>query len=85
MGFNPFSNAFGLYCVGEGIPVNEQMCSDVIGFVYNTYFLASKYDKSDVLDPGLCTSLLVKVRLCSMITENLGSLDTLNHLITSNR
>ncbi|ELA8263707.1 endonuclease domain-containing protein [Vibrio parahaemolyticus] len=58
MGFNPFSNAFGLYCIGEGMPVNEQMCSDVIGFVYNTYFLASKYDKSDVLDPGLCTSLL---------------------------
>ncbi|HHO0937781.1 TPA: hypothetical protein ACRTTK_001774 [Aeromonas hydrophila] len=58
MGFNPFTNAFGLYCIGEGISVNDRICSDVIGFVYNTYFLASKYDKSYVLDPGLCTSLL---------------------------
>jgi hypothetical protein len=38
--------------------VNKSMCSDAIGFVYNTYFLASEYKKSDVLDPGMCTVLL---------------------------
>lgn len=57
MGFNPFSNAFGLYCVGS-MPINKQMCSDVMGFVYNTYFLASKYEKNDVTDLGMCMDLL---------------------------
>lgn len=57
MGYNPFSNAFGLYVLGP-VPVNERICSDTIGFVYNTYFLASEYDKQDVCDPGVCTSLI---------------------------
>jgi len=57
MGFNPFSNAFGLYGVGA-LPINKDICSDTIGIVYNTYFLASNYDKSDTCDPGMCTNLL---------------------------
>lgn len=57
MGFNPFSDAFGLYALGP-VPVNEAMCSDVIGFVYNTYFVASKHVPRDATDPGLCTELL---------------------------
>lgn len=57
MGYNPFSDAFGLYAVGT-VPINENICSDTIGFVYNTYFLASNYDKKDACDPGMCTSLL---------------------------
>lgn len=57
MGFNPFGNAFGLYGVGD-LPINKDICSDTIGIVYNTYFLASKYDKSDACDPGMCTNLL---------------------------
>jgi len=61
MGFNPFRNAFGLFCVGE-VPRNESMCSDVIGLVYNSYFLASNYEPNDVMDPGLCTTLLGESR-----------------------
>jgi hypothetical protein len=57
MGYNPFSNAFGLFASGP-VPINENICSDTIGFVYKTYFLASNYDKKDVCDPGMCTSLL---------------------------
>lgn len=57
MGYNPFSNAFGFYAIGS-MPVNESICSDTIGFVYNTYFLASRYDNQDVCDPGMCTSLI---------------------------
>jgi hypothetical protein len=57
MGYNPFSDAFGFYAVGP-VPTNENICSDTIGLVYNTYFLASNYDKKDVCDPGMCTSLL---------------------------
>ncbi|POA28175.1 MULTISPECIES: hypothetical protein [unclassified Pseudomonas] len=57
MGFNPFSDAFGLYALGP-VPVNEAICSDVIGFVYNTYFVASKHAPRDASDPGLCTELL---------------------------
>lgn len=57
MGFNPFSNAFGLYATGP-VHLNKGLCSDVVGFVYNMYFLASNYEKSDVNSPGMCTSLL---------------------------
>lgn len=57
IGFNPFSNAFGFFGVGD-LPINTKICSDTIGFVYNTYFLASNYDKSDTCDPGMCTNLL---------------------------
>lgn len=57
MGYNPFSDAFGLYGIGP-VPINHNICSDTIGLVYNTYFLASKYDKKNVCDPGMCTSLL---------------------------
>jgi len=57
MGYNPFSNAFGFYSAGPDL-VNKDICSDMIGFVYNTYFLALEYDKRDVCDPGLCTSLI---------------------------
>lgn len=61
MGYNPFSDAFGLYAVGP-VPINESICSDTIGLVYNTYFLASKYEKNDVCAPGMCTSLLGESR-----------------------
>jgi len=61
MGFNPFSNAFGFYGIG-GLPVNKDICSDTIGIVYNTFFLASNYDKNDVCDPGMCKSLLGESR-----------------------
>ncbi|SFK64190.1 hypothetical protein [Azotobacter beijerinckii] len=57
IGYNPFSKAFGIYAVG-GFPASKSICSDTVGFVYNTYFLASNYERSDVCDPGLCTSLL---------------------------
>lgn len=57
MGFNPFTNAFGLFGVGA-LPVDKDLCSDVIGFVYNMYFLASNYNTKDVCDPGMCTNLL---------------------------
>jgi len=57
MGFNPFTNAFGLYATGP-VLLNKDLCSDVVGFVYNMYFLASDYEKKDVNDPGMCTSLL---------------------------
>lgn len=57
MGYNPFSNAFGLYVIGNA-KVAEEICSDVVGVVYKTYFLASRYNRKDVCDPGLCTSLL---------------------------
>lgn len=57
MGYNPFSSAFGLYVIGES-PIGENICSDVVGIVYKSYFLASKYNDKDVCDPGLCTSLL---------------------------
>lgn len=57
IGYNPFTTAFGLYALGP-VPVSETVCSDVIGFVYNSYFVASKHVRKDVLDPGLCTTLL---------------------------
>ncbi|WP_352338610.1 hypothetical protein [Psychrobacter sp. 16-MNA-CIBAN-0192] len=57
MGFNPFTNAFGFYTSGD-VHLNGAICSDVIGFVSNTYFLANKYDKNDVAYPGICTNLL---------------------------
>lgn len=57
IGFNPFSDAFGLYAVGP-VPTSETVCSDVIGFVYNTYLIASNHVRRDALDPGLCTALL---------------------------
>jgi hypothetical protein len=56
-GYNPFSNAFGLYVIGK-VPVSENVCSDVIGIVYKTYFIASKYDAKETSYPGLCASLL---------------------------
>ncbi|MCB5300558.1 very short patch repair endonuclease [Yersinia intermedia] len=62
MGYNPFSNAFGFYCLGPVQP-NKNICSDTIGFIYKTYFLASKYDKQDVCDPGMCTSLIGESKL----------------------
>jgi hypothetical protein len=61
MGYNPFSNAFGLFAIGD-IPVNKSIYSDTIGFVYNCYFLSSKYSQQDVCDPGMCTSLLGESR-----------------------
>lgn len=61
MGYNPFSDAFGLSAIGP-VPVNEKVHSDVIGFVYNSYFLAAHYDKQDVCSPGMCTELLDKNR-----------------------
>lgn len=61
MGFNPFSDAFGFYALGP-VPVNETICSDVIGFVYSTYFIASKYVRKDATDPGRCTELLGKAQ-----------------------
>lgn len=57
MGFNPFKNAFGLYGIGP-LPINKNINSDVVGFVYNTYFLASKADVGDVCEPGMCSSLI---------------------------
>lgn len=57
IGYNPFGTAFGVYAVGP-VPISEVVCSDVIGFVYNTYLIASEYMHKDVLDPGLCTTLL---------------------------
>ena len=57
MGFNPFNNAFGLYSTGS-VHLNQNLYSDVVGFVYKTYFLASNYEKNDVMDPGMCASLL---------------------------
>lgn len=57
IGYNPFDTAFGVYAVGP-VPIGENVCSDVIGFVYNTYVIASKHVHKDVLDPGLCTALL---------------------------
>ncbi|PZW52441.1 hypothetical protein F475_05813 [Pseudomonas sp. URMO17WK12:I6] len=57
MGYNPFSNTFGLYVIGNA-PIAKDICSDVVGIVYKTYFLASKYTNKDVCDPGLCTILL---------------------------
>lgn len=61
MGYNPFSNAFGVYACGS-VPKNEKICSDVIGLVYNTYFLASNYEQKDVCDPGMCTALIGESR-----------------------
>lgn len=61
MGYNPFSDAYGLYVVGPAA-INKGICSDAIGWVYNTYLLASRYDKKDICDPGLCTSLIGKSR-----------------------
>lgn len=61
IGFNPFTTAFGLYAVGP-IPVSETVCSDMIGFVYNAYFIASNHVQKDALDPGLCTALLGETR-----------------------
>lgn len=57
MGFNPFSDAFGLFAIGP-VPIDKNICSDTIGLVYNTFFLASKYEKKDACAPGMCTSLL---------------------------
>lgn len=57
IGYNPFGTAFGVYALGP-VPVMETVCSDVIGFVYNSYFIASKHVSKDILDPGLCTALL---------------------------
>lgn len=57
MGFNPFTTAFGLHAVGP-VPVSETICSDMIGFVYNAYIIASNHVQKDTLDPGLCTALL---------------------------
>lgn len=57
IGFNPFATAFGVYAVGP-VPVSETVCSDVIGFVYNAYFITSNHVQKDALDPGLCTALL---------------------------
>ncbi|WP_437880123.1 hypothetical protein [Pseudomonas sp. LRF_L74] len=57
IGYNPFDTAFGLYAVGP-VPISKNVCSDVIGFVYNIYVIASEYVPKDVIDPGLCTALL---------------------------
>lgn len=57
IGYNPFSNAFGIHAVGN-VPVSENVCSDVIGLVYKTYFPTSSFIAKNVLAPGLCTSLL---------------------------
>ncbi|MGR2710209.1 hypothetical protein [Pseudomonas sp. AU10] len=61
IGYNPFDTAFGVFAVGP-VPIGENVCSDVIGFVYNTYLIASKHVPKDVLDPGLCTTLLGETR-----------------------
>jgi hypothetical protein len=61
MGYNPFSNAFGLFAVGN-MPVNESIFSDTIGIVYKSYVLSSKYSQQDVCDPGMCTALLGESR-----------------------
>ncbi|XVN18001.1 hypothetical protein QZH46_22230 [Pseudomonas corrugata] len=37
MGYNPFSNAFGLYVIGDA-PTAKDVCSDVVGIVYKSYF-----------------------------------------------
>ncbi|MBX8612584.1 hypothetical protein K5D50_10680 [Pseudomonas cichorii] len=56
-GYNPFSNAFGLYAIGN-VPVSDNICSDVIGLVYKTYLIASKFVSKSITYPGLCGSLL---------------------------
>lgn len=61
MGYNPFSNAFGFFAVGD-IPLNENVFSDTVGFVYNSYFLSSNYSQQDICDPGMCTALLGESR-----------------------
>lgn len=44
IGYNPFSDAYGLYAIGPA-PISKETHSDAIGFVYNSYFLASNYEK----------------------------------------
>ncbi|PZW75573.1 hypothetical protein DFS21_11290 [Pseudomonas sp. 2848] len=57
MGYNPFSNAFGLFVKGA-MAVPKGMHTDVVGIVYNSYFVSSKYDRKDVLLPASCIGLL---------------------------
>lgn len=64
MGYNPFSDAFGLYVIGAA-PTNKNIYSDTVGLVYRTYLLSSKYDKKNVCTPGVPTSFIGESRTLS--------------------
>ncbi len=57
LGYNPFTNAFGVFAVGD-FPQPKGLHTDVVGIVYNSYFVASKYDKKDTLLPESCIEIL---------------------------
>lgn len=52
LGFNPFKNAYGLFAMGA-IPSSQFIESDMVGFVYRTYALATKFDNRDLLSPNI--------------------------------
>ncbi|MBW3691704.1 endonuclease domain-containing protein [Aeromonas dhakensis] len=52
LGFNPFKNAYGFFTVGS-VPSNQKIESDMVGFVYRTYALATKFNTREVLTPGI--------------------------------
>lgn len=51
-GFNPFTNAYGVYAMGTS-SFNQSVESDMIGFVYKMYFLATEYNHRDVCPPSI--------------------------------
>ncbi len=52
LGFNPFQNAYGFFAMGS-VPPDRSVESDMIGFVYRTYALATKFDNRDILCPDI--------------------------------
>ncbi|TBL75830.1 hypothetical protein EYY94_07740 [Obesumbacterium proteus] len=49
-GFNPFTSSYGLFSMGD-VPIDEALESDMIGFVFNTYALATVIDYRDITLP----------------------------------
>lgn len=52
LGFNPFQNAYGFFAVGS-VPSDQTIESDMVGFVYRTYALATKFNTREVLVPKI--------------------------------
>lgn len=50
-GFNPFVGAYGLYMMGFADGSNIE--SDMLGFVSGMYFLATSFNHSEILTPGI--------------------------------
>lgn len=51
-GFNPFQNAYGFYAIGLK-PSDAGVESDMVGFIWKTYALATTFDNRNLASPGI--------------------------------